>query len=187
VTILPDIPNLSELISLFYNDAAQLGVFTAVTEAALPNNARTLLAHHAHMTVTVERFYQSPVNVAVLQVKRSNAHYAREIQLHKQTDHQTVQYGIVRMNFDYVSQQVRADIESEKIPLGRVLINHNVLREVQLVQLWQIRPGPVLQQVFQVLPTQFLFGRTALIYCDKQPAVELLEIVAPAYYNSMTV
>jgi chorismate-pyruvate lyase len=170
-------PDLAKLVSIFYDDAAQLGVFTPVAAEALPANARRLLAHQEHMTVTVEAFHGCAVDVEVLAVAESQGHYARKILLRRKTDRAVVQFGIVRMNFAFVNPAVRADIESRRIPLGRVLIEHNVLRQVQLVGLWRVQPGPDLQQLFQIAADHEVFGRTALIFCDGEPAVELLEIV----------
>ena len=69
------------------------------------------------------------------------------------------------------------EIASKKSPLGRVLIEHNVLREVELITLWQIEPGSVLRQHLQVNGTTPLYGRTAQILVDERPTVQLLEIV----------
>jgi chorismate-pyruvate lyase len=88
-----------------------------------------------------------------------------------------VQFGIVRLDFDAVSPAVREEIKSERTPLGRVLINHNVLREVELKQIYRIACGPELSRHFNVPEGSEVYGRTALIYCDGEPAVELLEIV----------
>jgi len=60
---------------------------------------------------------------------------------------------------------------------GRVLIEHNVLREVELITLWQIEPGSVLRQHLQVNGKAPLYGRTAQILVDERPTVQLLEIV----------
>jgi chorismate-pyruvate lyase len=144
----------------------------------MPDAPRKLLAHNEHMTVTVEAFHGSLVDVEVVRVAESQGHYAREILLRRQSDRAVVMYGIVRMNFAYVSAEVRRDIESRRIPLGRVLIEHNVLRQVQLLDLWQIDPGPDLCRLLELPATPQIFGRTALIYCDGEPAVELLEIVS---------
>jgi chorismate-pyruvate lyase len=170
-------PNLEELVAIFYADAHRLGTFTPVRAEELPAEARRLLAHNEHMTVTVEAFHGSLVDVEVLRVAQSQGHYAREILLRRQTDRAIVMYGIVRMNFAYVSAEVRRDIESRRIPLGRVLIEHNVLRQVQLDTLWRMEPSEEFIRFMQPTPGAVLYGRTALIYCDGEPAVELLEIV----------
>jgi chorismate-pyruvate lyase len=90
-----------------------------------------------------------------------------------------VQFGIPRLNTAYLDEEVRREIESEQKPLGRVLIDHNVLREVQFDALWRVQPGPDLCQMFGLATPQTVYGRTALIYCNGEPAIELLEIVTP--------
>jgi chorismate-pyruvate lyase len=131
------------------------------------------------MTVTVERYHNCPVDVEVLATQLTDQHYARKILLRRQSDRAVVQFGIVRLDFAFVSEEIRRQIESQEIPLGRILINHNVLRDVHLLQLWKVTPGVDLQRLFG-LPTPVpSYGRTAVIDCDGQPAIELLEIVTP--------
>jgi chorismate-pyruvate lyase len=175
------LPNLEELIGLFYHDEAGFGEFKQVAAGIMPGYARTLLSHNEHMTVTVEEFHGCAVDVEVLGVELNDTHYARRILLRRQSDGQVVQFGIVRLDFRYVSDEARREIESQRTPLGRVLIEHNVLRQVQLVGLWKIAPGSELKRHFSMADDSPLavYGRTALIYCDAEPAVELLEIVAP--------
>jgi hypothetical protein len=85
----------------------------------------------------------------------------------------------VRLNFDYVSPQVRQQVESRQTPVGRILIQNNVLREVRLFQLWKVTPGPDLRALFNMPQGSITYGRTAMIDCNHAPAVELLEIVTP--------
>lgn len=169
---------LESLVGIFYQDVADLGQFAVVEADAVPDPQRSLLNHDRHMTVTVEKFHSSPVEVRVSQVESHNNHYAREILLTRTSDGSVVQYGIVRLNFDFFSEQVRQEITGRQTPLGRILINHNVMRRVQLLSLYRIHPGRILRQAFELSEDEISFGRTALIYCDDQPAVELLEIVA---------
>lgn len=173
-------PDLDELVALFYEDPQALGHFEPVEDADVPEPFHELLAHHSHMTVTVEAFHKSRVDVQVLAARREGAMYARKILLTRQTDGQVVQFGLVQLNFNYLAANVQAEIQLEQTPLGRVLIEHNVLREVQLAGLFRIEPGPDLQRHLGTAPGEIVYGRTAMIYCDGQPAVELLEIVTPS-------
>ena len=125
-----------------------LGDFVEVQADAMPADYRALLAHQNHMTVTVERYHHSPVDVRMLETNISGEHYARKILLTRQSDGAVVQFGIVRLNFAHVDPEVRREVESQQIPLGRVLIAHNVLREIHLLRLWRIEPGPDLQKLF---------------------------------------
>ena len=172
-------PALDYLTSLFYSDLAELGSFEEVLAADVPEPYRTLLAHHEHMTVAVERHHGCPVDVEVLTSNREGDYYSRKIILHRQSDRRVVLFGIPRLNLRLVDDAVRAEILSQNKPLGRVLIEHNVLREVQLASLYRVMPGPDLCQLMGLASPLATYGRTAFIYCDGYPAVELLEILAP--------
>lgn len=172
-----EIPDLQDLAAIFFADLAELGQFTAVAPNKIPQAYRDLLAHYSHMTVTVEHYHRSPVDVVVLDRTITGRHYSRKILLTRQSDGRVVQFGIVRLDFHAVSPAVRDEIKSEQTPLGRVLIKHNVMREVELKQIYRIACGPELAKHFDLPEGSEVFGRTALIYCDGEPAVELLEIV----------
>src|SRR2546421_10210646 len=64
---------------------------------ALPEPYRGLLVHNHHMTVTVEAFYGSLVDVRVLERLHDGDTYARKILLALQSDGRIVQSGIVRI------------------------------------------------------------------------------------------
>jgi chorismate-pyruvate lyase len=173
------VPELETLVALFYDAPEELGYCRAVTPRQMPAVYRKLLVHEHHMTVTVEEHHGSLVDVEVLQTRLDADHYSRKILLRRQSDGKVVQFGIVRLNFAHVSDTVRREVESRSAPLGRILIRNNVLREIELFNLWEITPGPDLCRMFGVTSEQRTYGRTALIHCNDEPAVELLEIVVP--------
>lgn len=175
-----DRPNvdLGQLLDQFYSSQAghgELAEFTAV--ASVPAPYDRLLDHNAHMTVTVEAYLEQLVDVSVHRTDRQANWYAREITLAGTESGKVIQYGIVRLNVDVLAPEVWRRIESQEVPLGRVLIEHNVHREVQLCGLWRVEAGPALAKLLNVQPRQVVYGRTALIYCDGHPTIELLEIV----------
>lgn len=171
--------SLPSLIDVYYSNPSQLGEFQPVSADAVPDPYRGLLAHRCHMTVTVEAFHGDSVDVTVLRSSHHERAYCREILLKTHQSGIVVQYGIVRLNLDLVADQPRNEILEEQKPLGRVLIEHQVLREIELFDLLLVRCGPVLAELFGVPAGTITYGRTALIYCDSEPAIELLEIVAP--------
>jgi chorismate-pyruvate lyase len=154
-----------------------LGQFEPVSVDKLPTDYRALLAHNDHMTVALESFHQSAVTVAALDEWRDDASYARTSLLSRQTDGAVVQFGMVRIWLADLPAAAQEEIASRSAPLGRVLIDHNVLREVELITLWRIAPGTVLQQHLGVTGHKPIFGRTAQILVDERPTVQLLEIV----------
>ena len=174
-----DRPDLQALIGLFYDPAGGFGVVRGVESADVPPPYRDLLAHHNHMTVAVEGFFHSRVDVWVLGESQDDPFYARKILLTRQSDGQVVQFGIVRLDMTLLSDMVREEVFSRAVPLGRIFIRHNVLRQVELSGLWEIAPGEDLQKQFGLFAPVPCYGRTALIYYESHPVVELLEILAP--------
>jgi len=174
----PPLPDLTTLVALFYENPEELGLFEQVDAAEIPTPYRELLDHNAHMTVTMEDFHRSPVDVRVLATRHDGALYSRKILLSRQSDGRVVQFGIPRLNLELLDAEVREEIESQRTPLGRVLIKHNVLREVELVALWRVKMGGDLTRLFSQPAGGTAYGRTALIHLNGEPAVELLEIAA---------
>ena len=172
-------PDLDTLVALFYSRPEELGQFEEVDSRDLKRDYRMLLAHDSHMTVTVERFHNDKVDVRVLESRLDGDHYSRKILLARQGDGKVVQFGIMRLDFGCVTPEVRREIESQQTPLGRILIEHNVLREVHLTRLYKVTPGEDLRKLFGMQPGQITYGRTAIIHFDGEPAVELIEIVTP--------
>lgn len=170
--------NLDALISEFFSgdkDASPLGQFTPAID--LPIDYARLLDHEHHMTVRVEAFHGTPVDVRVHRYHQTDHWYAREITLTKTGTDDVVQYGIVRFDTTSVPTQVWKEIESRTIPLGRVLINWDVMRVVHLCQLWQVTVGPAMAGPLDIAKESTVYGRTALIDCNGKPAIELLEVV----------
>jgi len=169
---------LEHLVGLFYGPPANpsdLAQFQPVSSVPPPYDR--LLDHHEHMTVTVEAFHGQKVDVVVHRTVRRDRWYAREITLVGARSRRVVQYGIVRLDVAALGEDVWRRIEQQQMPLGRVLIEHNVLRKVQLQGLWCVHAGAALASLLEVSRGETVYGRTARIYCDREPAIELLEIV----------
>lgn len=174
--------DLAAMVGLFYPaDPERLAEFRQVPADELPTVPRQLLDHDEHMTITVEAFHGSAVAVKILRSLESTGWYAREILLTREDNGSVVQYGIVRLRPDLFQPDVWSQIREGRLPLGRVLIRHNVFRKVERIALWKVISGPRLAELLQIVPKSVVYGRTARIICDHAPAIELLEIVVPSF------
>jgi len=170
---------------------AEFGRITSVPADQVPEPARTLLDHRSHMTVAMEQFYGGEVRLRVVArlseqpaAPPDNDWYAREILL--ETEGGTiVQHGIVRIDLTHLAATTAAAIRAARRPLGRILIEAGMLREVHGVSLLHVVPGPHLRNLLgsqtgvDPATVDSLYGRVAAIELDGRPAVELLEIVVP--------
>ena len=150
-----------------------------VASALVPEPYKRLLVHEHHMTVTMEDFHRSPVVVKVLDRRLDEEIYSRKIALETSDDQRVVQFGIVRFDLSVVLPSVREEILSEQTPLGRILINYNVLRHIDLGAMLQLTAGRGLAEIFGCPPGEPTYGRLATIFCNRRPAVDLLEVPAP--------
>jgi hypothetical protein len=135
------------------------------------------------MTVTVEEFYGGPVDVNVLACRRDGDEYARKILLTFRGTGRVVQFGLVRINLGVCTEPVRNAIVAGKTPLGRVLIENNMLRRIEPVAYLRVTLTPAMADWFGVAPGTETFGRLGVIYTGDRPAVEVLEILTPIPAN----
>jgi hypothetical protein len=172
-------PDIKHLYALFPpgNDMPEYE-FVPADEVPLPYHG--LLVHEHHMTVTVEKYHGDLVDVRVLERHYNDEFYARKILLALQGNRRVVQFGIMRVYYRFLSPEVRAEILAGRTPLGRILIQHDVLRRIEPTAFLRIVTTPAMMQWFGLEQPRSTYGRLALIHCNEQPAVELLEIVAPA-------
>jgi hypothetical protein len=150
-----------------------------VPAGEVPPPYHDLLVHRHHMTVTVERYHGDLVDVRILARRLTGDSYARKILLTLRQTGRVVQFGIARVNFRYCSEPVRREIVAGRTPLGRILIERNVLRRVEPTAYLRLTPGPAMMGWFDLADPVPVYGRLGIIHCDERPAVEVLEIVAP--------
>ena len=170
---------LERLLALFHTAPQPLGLCVEVSAAEMPAEYQRLLVHQEHMTVAVEAYHESLVSVEVLSTQITATHYARQIVLRRQTDGVVVQFGIMRVSLGCLSPEIRQEIESQRRPLGRILVRHNVLRTIHVEGLWRVEPSRELCKYLEIDQSRTTYGRTAGIDLDGTPSVEVLEIVTP--------
>jgi hypothetical protein len=171
-------PDLATLFALF-PPADDLPECEHIAGEDMPEPYRGLLVHEHHMTVTVEAYHGDLVDVRILARRHKGNSYSRKIVLTLQKTGRIVQFGIVRIDLGLCSPAVREALVAGKTPVGRILIEHNVLRRIEPTAYLRIAGKAPQMAWFGLTEPQTLYGRLAIIHCDARPAVELLEVVAP--------
>lgn len=170
---------LQSLLDLFPQPKPLIERAEHTPQALTPEPYKQMLVHDHHMTVAMESYHGSKVDVKILDRRLDGDVYCRKILLLKSGTDTVVQFGIVRFDFRYVTQAVRDEILGGQTPLGRVLINHNVLRHIDLGAVLRITAGPGLGELLRMETGGITYGRLATIFCNRLPAVDLLEVPAP--------
>ena len=152
--------------------------FEETDPARMPPLFRKLLAHQDHMTTALEDHYGRPVELRVLADQLSGDSYSRAILLTLRGTDRVVEFGIVRMDLRFSGTDVKGEILERRRPLGDILIRHDVLRRVEPRWYVHFATGCPWLDHFGPGAVAEAYGRLGIIYCDHQPAIELLEIVA---------
>ncbi len=190
------------LISRF-RPPQEVGQLQEVTPSLVPEPFRQLLDHRSHMTVAMERFHGQPVSLGVVAVadREDSAvashpfSYAREILLRcpsvnpalfptgprtQSEEGSVVQYGVVGIALERLPPLIAAEIVRGQRPLGRILIEAGLHRDVRDVRLLKFWPGPHLTALFGGAagrPVPMTYGRVATIDVTGRPVLRLLEVV----------
>ena len=169
---------LIELCLPFVADRSQVRTqCTEVAPAQIPEPFHWLLVHRNHMTKVLEAQYGRPMDLDVVKYQLDDEFYTRKIILRPQGHDTIVEVGVVRLNFRFMTPEIRQEILERHTPLGAILIRHKVLRKVQ--PRWYLKfpaNAPLLAAAGAVFP-HTTFGRIGTIYCNHEPAIEVLEIV----------
>lgn len=168
----------TDLLRIFYAAPDEFAVTRPVAAGDVPPPFRGLLDHRSHMTVAMERHHGGPVSIRVVRIADGAEKYAREILLAR-GDGMVVQYGIVRIDLSVVDAVTAAAIRAATVPLGRLLIEAGLMREVHNVRLLEVIAGPGLCRLFGRDGCPPTFARVAEISLSGRPAIELLEVAAP--------
>ena len=202
----PDLADAREraisLISRF-RQPEEVGCLREVAASSVPSPFCELLDHRSHMTVAMERLHGSPVTLEVVAVADQVAaaevscpfSYTREILLRCPTVNDAlfpfgplqppevgtvVQYGVVGIALERLPPPIAAEVCRGQRPLGRILIEAGLHREVRDVRLVELKPGPHVALLFAGAASQQLpitYGRVATIDVMGQPVLRLLEVV----------
>lgn len=173
-----DVPNFDALFQLF-PDSADKPTAEVISPEQVPAPYHDLLVHEEHMTVKVESHYGEPVDVQVLDCRMTKDEYARKILLALRDKKTVVQFGLPRIDLTACPAPVRDAILEGKTPLGRVLIEHNMLRSIKPTAFLRVRLGDVMARWFGSRAGDVTYGRLGVISTGDRPVIEVLEILAP--------
>jgi len=148
-----------------------------VLAATMPAPFAELLVHHDHMTARLREHHGQPVALRVLDEVHEDPLYRRKIVLMLEGTERVIEFGVVRIDFRFTPPDARAAILDQRVPLGDVLMRCASLRQIE--PRWYVKLStrcPIFAEFCDPALGE-VFGRVGTIYCNGDPAVELLEVV----------
>lgn len=178
----PDVahPPLFPLSEFYARTSLAFPEFERVPADRVPEPYRTLLVHNNDMTPTLERFHGGEIYIHALSSERREDGYFREVVLHRSDDDQPVEFGANCINLTLFTPEARWMILQEKVPLGRILKDHQIQHVTRALDCFRIAPDELICHALKLPAPVSLFGRQAIL-CDLQqrPLSQVVEILPP--------
>ena len=124
---------LEEVLGQFPDDRIALDKLDVLSGDSVPGLYNELLVHTHHMTVTLEKRCGCPVFLEVIKTRHEGHDYARKLALRAGEGGPVVLAGIMRFRLECVREEIRQAIVDASTPLGRILIENEVLRRIETV------------------------------------------------------
>jgi chorismate-pyruvate lyase len=168
---------LAELCAGFKACPEMESACVEVAPEQMPEAYRRLLVHENHMTATLQEHFRSRLDLYVLEHRDEGDLYSRRIYLARPKSTDAVELGVVRLDLRCIPEPARSEILARRAPLGAILMRHNIRRRVEPRWFLVFPAGSAVLRWFGLTRQGPFYGRLATIYCDDEPAIEVLEIV----------
>jgi len=171
-------PPLFPLSEFYARTSLALPRIEAIAGSTMPEPYRSLLVHNNDMTPTLERFHAGEIYIHALSSEQRDGSYFREVVLHRASDDQPVEFGANCINLGLFSPEARWMILQEKVPLGRILKDHQIGHSTRTLGFFHIEPDELIAEALQLAAPVSLYGRQAML-CDSQerPLSQVVEIL----------
>lgn len=147
----------------------------------LPEPFGRLLVHSEAMTRTLEAFHGVALDLRVLSRTQSDDLYTRHIVLCTHETGLPVEFGSIRLDLSAFAPPLRELILAERVPLGRILEEHQVTYHSRPRAFFRIDADALLGSTLRVEGRQTLFGRcNRLADPGGRSLAEIVEIVSGA-------
>jgi len=143
----------------------------------VPEPYASLLNHTGHMTERLRLHHGEPVDLEVLDHQSDGDAYTRRILLRLRGSRRVAEFGVVRMDLSCMPPDVREMIVERRVPLGDILIAHDVMRRIEPRFFYRFDGGAGLARGAAGMSWDGAYGRVGTIFVEDQPAIELLEVV----------
>ncbi len=172
-----------ELFRKFIREACSLPVesLQPVPPAQLPEPAKRLLVHPHDMTSTLAEFHGSALRVEVLQQRRQEELYLREVFLRALSSDAVVEYGVIAIALDRFTPPQQETIQAGQVPLGALLHQFGIPFESAPIGFFSVSATSLAESHRAALGGGACFGRfNQLSQPTGEPLAWIMEILPHA-------
>ena len=175
----PDAASLLKPLADFY--AGRVPPEVRFVEAArIPQAYRQLLDHSNDMTSTLQSFHREEIRVHVLEIRKDDICYEREVLLVTRDTRRTVEFGAIEILLELFPTAAQGEILRAEMPLGAILRSFGIEYKSKPRAFFEIESDDVMNAALKLSHTQTLYGRCNEITNTKgQVLAKIVEILPP--------
>jgi hypothetical protein len=175
-------PVLPETFQRFMREHCRMpaGAFHPLAAKDVPEPARRLLVHAHDMTSTLATFHESALRVEVLQRRRENDLYLREVFLRTVPADLMVEYGVIAIALEQFTAAEQEAVLAGQIPLGGLLHRFKIAFESAPIGFFSASILSLADTPLRAVTGTTCFGRfNRLTKPTGEPLAWILEILPP--------
>lgn len=136
-----------------------------------------LLVHETLMVQAFRSYLGRDVTLHVQEAHVDDDCYRRKIWLTPKEEDRTIELGIARVHLRNLPPAAQQQILQRRLPLGAILLGNEVSRRVEPQSFFRLEAAWPGYTAFVAPAAGPAYGRTATIFCDDKPTIEVLEII----------
>ena len=146
----------------------------------MPQPYHGLLVHTSDMTSTLTNHYGEPIALKVLNRVVAPAWLARRSLLEIARTGRPIEFGVIRIHLDVLSEPVRSQVLEGRVPLGGLLNDHAIGYRSCPGGFLRVKPNGAIQQAFALERPVPVYGRcNCLSDLAGRTIAEVVEILPP--------
>ena len=140
---------------------------------------RTLLAHDRDMTGTLETYFKQPMTLRVHVKNIQGDALYRQVSLLCADDGKPAEFGAIRIDLSCFDDETRDLVAQCKVPLGRVLREHDVAYVSNPSAYLEVDPDKLLCEALGVTHGPLYGRKNELTMPDGRAIAQIIEILPP--------
>jgi chorismate-pyruvate lyase len=175
----PDVASVLKPLADFYIGRAMPEV-RFINPGRMPKLYRQLLDHSSDMTSTLQRFHNEEIRVHVLESRRDDTCYEREVLLVTRDRRKTVEFGAIEILLERFPTAARREILRAEMPLGAILRSFRIEYKSKPRAFFEIDSDAVMNAALLLSHSVTLYGRCNEIKnSENHLLAEIVEILPP--------
>ncbi len=147
-----------------------------IQPASMSADARTILDHDRHMTTVQQERFPDGISLDVLHANIDGGLYTREVMLRRKSDGIPVLYAVLDVSCDLLPAPLVDQLKAAEQPFGQILIDSGIERRIEVQRFVTAATLPAFAGLTGD-DRETVVGREIIIYCDDQPAINVLELL----------